>query len=1260
MAEKIGYLDRITNRAAALGALFVGITALMNSVSDLFGKLREKWVILQQLPWWSQWAVSAFLVIIAFYLIRAAFAGKSRLLRPERFLIQPDEPRFLKGREHEVQELGQLCDREPLVFLDGESGCGKSALICAGLLPWCEADPARPLPLRIDLSGAPWDNGIAKLLGRTLWIEKGDLCQELEYKQYPQADAVFQALIQIGERTARMPLLIFDQFDDYQTAYREHFYPAGGSRLLASQEFFATNLFWSQVARGVMQRHWHCLVITRNDTRAGLDAIRFCDARSYTLSRVDQNLIAPLFDEITAPGPDNAPVVDQPELSWNPLRERLLSDLANQEGQILPIQLAVSLDAMRRWRFLTDAQYRTEGGLSGLERLHVQGYVQETAHATGLSVATLIAVLLRLTDPVRKKARRASFNALVQPLIGVSPDVLQQALIMLEERRIVRRVAHAEEAGGEAWLLYHDYLARGVIEAHRSLDKWRLLLDEYAGAWQRVDGWWEKWRRLLPVRTQARLTLEILRQRLRIGTHWRYMAWSTLRFVPALVITAAVFLAYDWITLQQDLQVVKSTIAALDNNQNISENEAAHFRKLIGASWRAKQRVLQDVLENEQDSDRALPHADVLAHVILGLDKTGERSSDVIRMSLETLASAQSKMSSLIFASRLLAHVRVLDPQALTHKLLEQLKTQKNLTVLAELVGTISTLNSKLELQTLQVLPRDLPEPMEARRSPLFVKSLTDTVLDLVSKQDPQAAQALARDLSERMKTEQNSEIRKALTAAMSALVFKPGLNPQVAQALVRDVLLAWIKTELDPEAQVILARVMSVLASKLDPQAAQALVRGLPERMEAEGSLEIWTDFYAVLDLVTKLGLDPPAAQALFRDLLERMKTEKDPESRAVLAGAASALAGTVSALDPPAAQALFRDLLERMKTEEDSEILAALVRVVSALAPELDLEPPAAQALVRNLLERIENDYYDPAGTALAGAVSALAPKLDPPAAQALVRDLPKQIKDKMIKSKQYNGYYPQPLLPSYGIAKSKLALAALAYKLEPQTSQALAREFLDWMKSEQNRPVFVVLVRVVSVLVPKIDLQTVQSLTRELLGRIKSEQDLWTLEFLVDEISDLIPKLDPQTAQALVSALLERMKSEHNSNALLSLAKLALTLESQLTPNSPVQLQNYVDLLKGYAGIFLRVPAKYHVPSYAPTSANYLPSYAPAYFLPLAKYPGVPIRENDSTPIGSGKVILDIIEIKTGQKFNGDKWRFVEWATSKDAAKFHLDLD
>ena len=749
MAEKIGFWDRITNRMAAMIGLFSGVTALVNSVFDLFGKLGEKWEILQQLPWWSQWAVSALLVIIAFYLIRVGFASKSRLLRPERFLIQPDEPRFLKGREREVQELGQLCDREPLVFLDGESGCGKSALVCAGLLPWCESDPARPLPLRIDLSGAPWDSDIADLLGRTLWIEQGNLCRELEFKQYPQADAAFQVITQIGARTARVPLLIFDQFDDYQTAYRDQFYPAGGPRLLTSQEFLATSQFWSQVAQGVIAQHWHCLVVTRNDTRTGLDAIRFCDARSYTLSRVEHNLIAPLFDEITTLGPDGAPVVDQPELGWNQLRERLLSDLASQEGQILPIQLAVSLDAIRRWRFLTVAQYRTQGRLSGLERLHVQSYVQETAHATGLSVATLIAVLLRLTDPVRKKARRASFSELVQSLTGISPDVLRQALTTLEERRIVRRVAHAEEAGGEAWLLYHDYLAKGVMEAHHASGRWRLLLDEQAIAWQRADGWREKWRFLLPLRTQARLIWEILCRRLPIGVYRRYMAWSLLRLTPVIILPAGVW-TYNWWQLQQEMQIAQRTIAALDQDEALSDNEAEQFQLLIGKPWRAKQAALGYALANADASKRAVKHIDMLTHVLVGLDRTGERSKMVEKMSLDTLASSKSAPDSRILAGRLLVQVRIAEPQAMLQAILEQ----------------INQITKEVDLY-------------------VFEATLL-TLRGLFAKLDPQTTQTIHQHLLEQMNTEKDSIKRRTLAMVLLALVLNAKLEPKTTQAVPR------------------------------------------------------------------------------------------------------------------------------------------------------------------------------------------------------------------------------------------------------------------------------------------------------------------------------------------------------------------------------------------------------------------------------------------------------------------------------------------
>ena len=46
-------------------------------------------------------------------------------------------------------------------------------------------------------------------------------------------------------------------------------------------------------------------------------------------------------------------------------------------------------------------------------------------------------------------------------------------------------------------------------------------------------------------------------------------------------------------------------------------------------------------------------------------------------------------------------------------------------------------------------------------------------------------------------------------------------------------------------------------------------------------------------------------------------------------------------------------------------------------------------------------------------------------------------------------------------------------------------------------------------------------------------------------------------------------------------------------------------------------------------------------------------------DGGVLESRTKILEILETITGQKFNNDKWQFVEWATSRAAAEYSLDL-
>ena len=85
-----------------------------------------------QYAWWG--LLGVLLLFGLWPLLRSLLMPGSRLLQPDRFSIRAEERRHLKGREDEINELSDLCEHQLLVFLEGESGAGKSALARAGLV----------------------------------------------------------------------------------------------------------------------------------------------------------------------------------------------------------------------------------------------------------------------------------------------------------------------------------------------------------------------------------------------------------------------------------------------------------------------------------------------------------------------------------------------------------------------------------------------------------------------------------------------------------------------------------------------------------------------------------------------------------------------------------------------------------------------------------------------------------------------------------------------------------------------------------------------------------------------------------------------------------------------------------------------------------------------------------------------------------------------------------------------------------------------
>jgi Novel STAND NTPase 1 len=118
-----------------------------------------------------------------------------------------------------------------VVLLDGESGCGKSALCTAGLVPLLAGSEAL-LPLVIRDWGEDWVRGpLSAVLDaifhtvsqtdrdRLNWTSSPDLAADT-FALAVDLDARLKAVF---STVGRRPLLIADQFDDYQALHRRRF-----------------------------------------------------------------------------------------------------------------------------------------------------------------------------------------------------------------------------------------------------------------------------------------------------------------------------------------------------------------------------------------------------------------------------------------------------------------------------------------------------------------------------------------------------------------------------------------------------------------------------------------------------------------------------------------------------------------------------------------------------------------------------------------------------------------------------------------------------------------------------------------------------------------------------------------------------------------------------------------------------------------------------------------------------------------------------
>jgi hypothetical protein len=97
-----------------------------------------------------------------------------------------------------------------------------------------------------------------------------------------------------------MPVLILDQFDDYQLAARERF--LGGRRdWIKPAELERKNRTWATVRDLVLAGNIRLVIVTRSDASAGPHSIRFANqTESVTIGSLGPEWLSQWFAQVTA------------------------------------------------------------------------------------------------------------------------------------------------------------------------------------------------------------------------------------------------------------------------------------------------------------------------------------------------------------------------------------------------------------------------------------------------------------------------------------------------------------------------------------------------------------------------------------------------------------------------------------------------------------------------------------------------------------------------------------------------------------------------------------------------------------------------------------------------------------------------------------------------------------------------------------------------------------------------------------------------
>lgn len=476
--------------------------------------------------------------------------------------FEAEHTRFFFGRDADTQRLIEKVNRQPFVAVVGASGCGKSSLVRAGLLPALAQDALRGSHVWQILAFTPGSQPLRSLANQLATFvpppDRPDAADRLTGRLADRADGLRTTLTALLADHSRSVLLFVDQFEELFT-----FCADGGERCRMEAEQFIANL-----ADATEQGDGQIRVVTTLradflDRSLSFPALR-------RLLEDHQLLIGPLSQA------DLRDAVVRPAQQVGALLEKglvnaILADVGDEPGNLPLLQHALhELWLARRGPWLTLDAYEASGGVRGA----LGRRAQATYDALTPAQQTIVrAILLRLTalgegfNDTRRRTDRAELY-----LAGTDPaqvDAVIQALSGPNARLVVadeKTVEVAHEALIQGWSTL-----RGWLEEDRQARRTHRRLTEAANEWGRDqdEGYLYRGARLAEVEEWA-------------AAHGREMNALEAEFVQAGLVLRDREAAEREVTRQRELEQQRALAQEQQQRAEAQAHAAGQLRRLAG------------------------------------------------------------------------------------------------------------------------------------------------------------------------------------------------------------------------------------------------------------------------------------------------------------------------------------------------------------------------------------------------------------------------------------------------------------------------------------------------------------------------------------------------------------------------------------------------------------------------------------------------------------------------------------------------------